>query len=94
MQDIDLTAIDNYHETFDQCDSRIADSIIYISKTIIPFLSNFTEVDKQDQLVRINEIVSFNAYLSYLLKTVYNLDINKGTSQDYHSEEQGDSEEV
>ena len=94
MQDIDLTSIDNYTETFDQCDTLIADSITYLSKTVIPFLGNFTEVDKQDQLVRINEIVSFTAYLTYLLKTVYNLDINKGTSLHYSSEEQGDSEEI
>ncbi len=94
MQDIDLTAIDNYTETFDQCDTLLSDSITYLYKTIIPFLGNFTEIDKQDQLDRINEIVSFSAYLTYLLKTVYNLDINKGTSQHYSSEEQRDSEEV
>lgn len=87
MLHIDFTQIDNYEETFNQCDTRLADAIGYIQSTIIPFLGNFTEIDKESQSVRIDEIVNFTSELVHLLNTVYDLDINKGTSQDYHSEE-------
>jgi hypothetical protein len=85
--DIDLSQIDDYDTTYDQCDTKITDAIHYLRFTIIPILANFTEVEKENQLIQIDEVVSFTSELTHLLKTVHNLDINKGVTQDYHSEE-------
>lgn len=88
MLEIDFTKIDHIDETFDQCDTKIAEAITYLKKSIIPILSDYTEAAKENQIIQTEEIISFSAELVHLLKTVSNLDINKGTSPYYHSEEQ------
>ncbi|MDR4491363.1 MAG: hypothetical protein R2685_10760 [Candidatus Nitrosocosmicus sp.] len=91
MLDIDLTNIETYQDAFDQCDSRLADAITYLKKTIIPFLGNFTEVDKDIQVDRINEISIFATQLIHLILTVHSLEINRGNNKRYLDEEAQES---
>lgn len=72
----DFTQMDHVDEARAQCEKNIDDEIEYIQSTIIPFISNFTEVSKEDQNWMLKEIVSFSAELTHVLKQTHELDIN------------------